>query len=79
MIVQALDYSVHFPKQPAHTHTHTHLTHAHTHTHSRGSAEISWLIAVVLWVKPFKCKCEREVYYQNSKTPGPAVNERSLQ
>lgn len=60
-IGRALDYSVHFPKQPAYTHSSS-TTHNLTH----GSAEISWLIAVVLWVKPFEWKCKMEVHYQNS-------------
>lgn len=61
MIGQALDYSVHFPKLPAHTHSGN-----TTHTLTHGSAEISWLIAVVLRVKPFEWKCEMEVHYQHS-------------
>lgn len=63
MIGQALDNSVHFPKQPACAHSSS-TTHTHNLTH--GSAEISWLIAVVLRVKPFEWKCEMEVHYQNS-------------
>lgn len=58
MTVLAPDYSVCFPKLRA-------CTHARTHTCS--SSEISCLIAVVLRVKLFKCKCKKELHYQKPK------------